>query len=256
MNLSRWIESVNFPDEGDIAMVRERLHYENLKSLTDKQLDVIRYLYMRLNIIDGKAGYLLRINTLTASVISVLVSFGGKGDGSSIFSSISEFQTLLLVFALIFITAAFVLSFAIGELEYDRVTEPPVFFNQVRIEGYSNTQHPNTLPSPPDRRFLGNYSSDEARSIIEIVQQSGARLAAHGERVHSLKKYEDLFFKITIARVKLLRTARNSVGMAVIFSLAVVVSFAIFPPKGPTKPAAGRSAAVSGIILPVRSQHS
>jgi hypothetical protein len=89
MRLSRWLEEWFYPPSNSIVLVRERLHYENLKSLTDKPLDVIRYLYMRLNIIDSKASYLLRINTLTASVISLLISFSARSEGVSIFSRLS-----------------------------------------------------------------------------------------------------------------------------------------------------------------------
>jgi hypothetical protein len=130
MSVSRWLEKRFYPGDDDIAMLRERLHYENLKSLTDKQLDVVRYLYMRLNIIDAKASYLLRINALTASVISLLVSFSAKANGKSIFELIAHERTLLLIVALVCIAMAFLLAFAIGELEYDRITDPPIFFTR------------------------------------------------------------------------------------------------------------------------------
>jgi hypothetical protein len=116
MTLSRWFEVKFFypKDDNDPRMVAERRHYENLKSLTDKQLDVIRYLYMRLNIIDSKAGYLLRINALTASVISVLITFSAKSGGESIFSHLTCVQSWLLLLALLSLALAFFVTFAIG----------------------------------------------------------------------------------------------------------------------------------------------
>ena len=233
MSVSRWLEKRFYPDDGDIAMLRERLHYENLKSLTDKQLDVVRYLYMRLNIIDAKASYLLRINALTASVISLLVSFSAKANGKSIFELIAHERTLLLIVALVCIAMAFLLAFAIGELEYDRITDPPIFFNQVKIEGYEDTQHRGTLPDPASRRFLGNYSAEDTKAIVEIVQLSGERFRDVDEPIRSLKKYEDEFFKITVARVRILRAARFFVLFGVLFSMWFVLWFAVKPPTEP-----------------------
>ena len=233
MSVSRWLEKRFYPDDGDIAMLRERLHYENLKSLTDKQLDVVRYLYMRLNIIDAKASYLLRINALTASVISLLVSFSAKANGKSIFELIAHERTLLLIVALVCIAIAFLLAFAIGELEYDRITDPPIFFNQVKIEGYEDTQHRGTLPDPASRRFLGNYSAEDTKAIVEIVQLSGDRFRNVSEPIRSLKNYEDEFFKITVARVRILRAARFFVLFGVVFSMWFVLWFAVKPPTEP-----------------------
>jgi len=239
MSVSRWLEKRFYPDDGDIAMLRERLHYENLKSLTDKQLDVVRYLYMRLNIIDAKASYLLRINALTASVISLLVSFSAKANGKSIFELIAHERTLLLIVALVSMAMAFLLAFAIGELEYDRITDPPIFFNQVKIEGYEDTQHRGTLPDPASRRFLGNYSAEDTKAIVEIVQLSGDRFRDVDEPIRSLKKYEDEFFKITVARVRILRAARFFVLFGVLFSMWFVLWFALRPPVEPGQRDAG-----------------
>jgi hypothetical protein len=235
MSVSRWLEKRFYPGDDDIAMLRERLHYENLKSLTDKQLDVVRYLYMRLNIIDAKASYLLRINALTASVISLLVSFSAKANGKSIFGLIAHERTLLLIVALVCIAIAFLLAFAIGELEYDRITDPPIFFNQVKIEGYVDTDHCETLPDPASgkRRFLGSYSEAEAKAIVEIMQLSGDRFRNVSEPIRSLKNYEDEFFKITVARVRILRAARFFVLFGVVFSMWFVLWFAVKPPTEP-----------------------
>jgi hypothetical protein len=244
MSVSRWLEERFYPGDDDIAMLRERLHYENLKSLTDKQLDVIRYLYMRLNIIDAKASYLLRINTLTASVITLLVSFSAKNDGISIFSLISYERIALLILALLSIAIAFLLAFAIGELEYDRITDPPIFFNQVKIQGYVDTHHCDTLPDPASskRRFLGNYSEAEAKAIIETVQLSRDRLRDLGGTIRSLKNYEDDFFRITVARVRILHAARLFVLLGVLLSMSFVLGFALNPPAKPAQQETGTKA--------------
>lgn len=205
-------------------MIRERLHYENLKVLTDKHFDIIRYLYMRLNIIDGKAGYLLRTNTLTGGLIGVLLSLIAKSGDQNGPPTFTDVQTCFLAVAIVANVYSFIISFAMGELEYDRITTPPLFFNQIRISD-ALCKHLETLPCPEKRRFVGNYSKDETKIILE---QSG--WLPRREAPHSLKEYEDLFFKITIARVRMLRNARAAVGIAVLFSMLFVLDLARHPP--------------------------
>ncbi len=190
-------------------MIEERLHYENLKSFTDKQLDVVRYLYMRLNIIDAKVGYLLRINTLTAGILGIIISLSLR-DGVDLSSKLPSYGLALLLVALGLMFLAFLICYAMGGLRYDHITEPSDLINHIDIETYCldvDAHHGSTRPSHKDRRFMGTYSIDHIRTIIAARDQAPAEK-------RSLKDYEDLFFEITIQRQKMLRAARACVLLA------------------------------------------
>jgi hypothetical protein len=122
------------------------------------------------------------------------------------------------------------LSYVMGELEYDHVTEPPTYFNQVAVANYTGAAHAETLPDPKGRRYVGTYSPQEADEIVTIVRSSAAIFRNVKGFRHTMKEYEDLFFQITIARIRILRLARTGVLLAVLFSMAFVLHFAAFPP--------------------------
>ncbi len=234
--LSALIERLFHPRDGSRRLVEERLHCLNLLQMTDKPLDVLRYLYDRLNIIDRKAGVILRINATTLGILGVLVSLALGRDPATAQPVVPLFGTplfgALVMVVLVGAVVSSTLCFALGRLAFDHVTQPPDFLGAADDEGGVTRRLAAgrarliealcaAQPSARDRRWFVRHDRGAWAAILDCVARGGS---VGGHR--SLYDYEDAFFRITVARQAMLVWARffGALGwLAYILLIAQVV---------------------------------
>lgn len=224
--ISRSITALFYPIDGSAAMANERVHYENLKGLTDKPIDVIRYLYARLNVIDSKVSSLMRLNSFSAGVLGILLAVLG-GSRFTILQSTTTFAKILLLSASICVFFSFFFGYVLGELKYDHITTAPLFINQVPIDDVRANRNQALMamrPNPKDRRFLALYDADHLDNVIRYIDQ--VESPNNRSTMRTAFDYEELIFKITVARQIMLSITRRIVFMGILCYSVFLIALA------------------------------
>ncbi len=160
---------------------------------------------MRLNIIDTKVSYLLRLNAIESLAVSLIIAVTITDSGFTL--TLPWHWGISLIIVIGGVGVSFFFCYAMGELQFDNVTTPPSYITGVPRATLMHGTNSDLEAAIIDQNVLKSKFTYDYRHYLYVWD---ALITA--EKCLAIRRgagdYEDMFFKITIARQKMLGIAR------------------------------------------------